>query len=143
MFWLCVPVFLWQIYSYQELIPLSESVLIAIMIACTSVNPGSAAGKVLEWQHLKFTGVLSYNFYLWQQIFLRGYWRRSAAGGSLNSRAFGWEDGLRSGCQAEDGTSAAPLPYLQVKRGFWREIADGSLLSTLWNPVTNERAVLF
>jgi peptidoglycan/LPS O-acetylase OafA/YrhL len=73
-FWICVPVFMWHIYRYQELIPLSESILIATMIACTSVHPGSVPGRVLEWQHLKFTGMMSYSFYVWQQVFLRHFW---------------------------------------------------------------------
>jgi peptidoglycan/LPS O-acetylase OafA/YrhL len=73
-FWICVPVFLWHIYRYGMLIPLSESLLIAMMIACTSVHPGSIPGRLLEWQHLKFTGMMSYSFYVWQEVFLRHLW---------------------------------------------------------------------
>jgi peptidoglycan/LPS O-acetylase OafA/YrhL len=73
-FWICVPIFVWHVYRYQALIPLSESILIATMIACTSVHPGSVPGRVLEWQHLKFTGMMSYSFYVWQQLFLRHSW---------------------------------------------------------------------
>ena len=60
-FWLCIPPLAWDVYHYQLLIPLSESILFAIMIACTSQNPNSAPSRVLEWQHLKFTGLMSYS----------------------------------------------------------------------------------
>jgi peptidoglycan/LPS O-acetylase OafA/YrhL len=73
-FWLCIPPLAWDVYHYQLLIPLSESILFAIMIACTSQNPNSAPSRVLEWQHLKFTGLMSYSIYMWQDIFLRNNW---------------------------------------------------------------------
>jgi len=71
LFWLCSPALIWEIYRYQSLIPLTESMLIALMIGCTSLNPASLPAKALEWRHLEFTGRLSYSFYLWQQVFLR------------------------------------------------------------------------
>ncbi len=70
LFWMLVPLFLWQMYRYQLLIPLSESVTMAAMMVSTSVSPLSRASKVLEWKHLKFLGVISYSLYLWQQSVL-------------------------------------------------------------------------
>jgi peptidoglycan/LPS O-acetylase OafA/YrhL len=74
LFLLCLPAFLWHMYRFQLLIPLTESLLIALMIACTSVNPKSIPSRVLEWQHLKTTGIISYSIYVWQQVFLRSFW---------------------------------------------------------------------
>jgi peptidoglycan/LPS O-acetylase OafA/YrhL len=74
LFWLCSPALIYEIYRYQCLIPLTESILIASMIGCTSLNPASLPAKALNWQHLETTGKMSYNFYLWQQVFLRSFW---------------------------------------------------------------------
>lgn len=70
LFWMLVPVLLWHMYRYQGLIPLSESVTMATMIVCTSLVPLSPPGRVLEWKHLKFLGVISYSLYLWQESVL-------------------------------------------------------------------------
>jgi peptidoglycan/LPS O-acetylase OafA/YrhL len=70
LFWALVPVLLWHIYRYQALIPLTESLTMAVMIVCTSVLPSTLPGKLLEWKHLKFLGVISYSLYLWQESVL-------------------------------------------------------------------------
>jgi peptidoglycan/LPS O-acetylase OafA/YrhL len=70
LFCLCVPAFGWHIYRYQELIPLTESLLIAIMLAVTSIIPSFAISKALEYKHLRFLGTISYSVYVWQQLFL-------------------------------------------------------------------------
>lgn len=70
LFWILVPVFLWHLYHYEWLIPLSESVTMAAMMVCTSLSPSSVAFKVLEYKHLKFLGMISYGLYVWQQAVL-------------------------------------------------------------------------
>lgn len=70
LFWILVPVFLWHLYRYEWLIPLSESLTMAAMMVCTSLSPSSLAFKVLEYKHLKFLGVISYSLYVWQQSVL-------------------------------------------------------------------------
>jgi peptidoglycan/LPS O-acetylase OafA/YrhL len=54
--------------------PSFESVLIAVMIASTSLAPSSVVGRLLEYQHLKFLGVISYSLYVWQELFLVLHW---------------------------------------------------------------------
>lgn len=70
LFWILLPVLAWYIYHYEWLIPLAESTTMAALIACTSLAPSSIAGRVLEWKHLKFLGVISYSLYVWQQAVL-------------------------------------------------------------------------
>ena len=40
------------------------------MLAGTAMRPGGAAGRVLEWEPLRWVGRISYGLYLWQQMFL-------------------------------------------------------------------------
>jgi peptidoglycan/LPS O-acetylase OafA/YrhL len=42
----------------------------AAMIALTAVHAGSAFGRLLEWEPLRWIGRRSYSLYLWQQIWL-------------------------------------------------------------------------
>lgn len=79
LFWILLPVFAWHIYRYEWLIPLSESLTMALLIASTSLAPSSIAGKVLEWKHLKFLGLISYSLYVWQQGVLFIPWPRIGA----------------------------------------------------------------
>jgi peptidoglycan/LPS O-acetylase OafA/YrhL len=58
------------LYRFDCLIPLSESLTMAAMMACTSLSPASFTSKVLENKHLKFLGVISYSLYVWQQSVL-------------------------------------------------------------------------
>lgn len=67
LFWILVPILLWHLYRFEWLIPLTESLTMAAMMACTSLAPSTGAGKVLEWKHLKFLGLISYSLYVWQQ----------------------------------------------------------------------------
>ncbi|WP_263366834.1 acyltransferase family protein [Edaphobacter bradus] len=62
------------IYNYQTFVPLTESAFIGLAITCTSLAPSSLAGRVLEYKHLKFLGVLSYSLYVWQEFFLVPHW---------------------------------------------------------------------
>jgi peptidoglycan/LPS O-acetylase OafA/YrhL len=70
LFCLCVPAFGWHLYRYQMFPPLTESLLIALMIAITSILPSFAISKALEYKHLRFLGTISYSVYVWQQLFL-------------------------------------------------------------------------
>jgi peptidoglycan/LPS O-acetylase OafA/YrhL len=79
LFWILLPVFAWHIYRYEWLIPLSESLTMALLIASTSLAPSSIAGKVLEWKHLKFLGLISHSLYVWQQGVLFIPWPRIGA----------------------------------------------------------------
>ncbi|HEX3892102.1 MAG TPA: acyltransferase [Terracidiphilus sp.] len=75
-FWICLPLLGLTLYRYQGdgFMSLHESLLLAILIACTSLCPDLLPGRVLEMQFLKTTGVLSYSIYLWQGLFLRSTW---------------------------------------------------------------------
>jgi peptidoglycan/LPS O-acetylase OafA/YrhL len=69
-----LPLCLWCVYRFQTIPPFTESVAIAVMIAVTSLTPFSFAARVLENEHLKFLGVISYSVYLWQELFLLLHW---------------------------------------------------------------------
>lgn len=62
------------IYHYQQLEPLRESLAIAVMIGTTALNPKMLVGRLLEIEHLKTTGLMSYSIYLWQGVFFRDTW---------------------------------------------------------------------
>jgi len=66
--------FAFDIWRFHDLIPLHESVAIALMLGATSLNPDLVVSRWLETDHLKMTGVLSYSIYLWQGVFLRPNW---------------------------------------------------------------------
>lgn len=63
-----------DIYRFESLPPLHESIAIAIMIGATVLNPWMLAGRALEMEHLKTVGLMSYSIYLWQGLFLRDGW---------------------------------------------------------------------
>lgn len=73
-FCIALPLFLAETVWYTSLIPLHELILVAAMIGSTVLNPKAFFSKVLEIEHLKMTGALSYSLYLWQQLFLRPNW---------------------------------------------------------------------
>ena len=62
-----LPLLLWYVYTYQILIPVGESALLAAMVVSTSLNPSFPLFRVLEWRYLKFLGLISYSLYVWQQ----------------------------------------------------------------------------
>lgn len=72
--WLAIPIFVWMIHAYHCLVPASESIVIAVMLSGTSLNPGLAVSRLLEWQHLRFLGMISYSVYVWQELFLVPHW---------------------------------------------------------------------
>ncbi len=71
---LSLAVLAFDFFTFSVLIPLHESLATAAAIACTALNPDSLAGKVLEWPHLQYAGLMSYSIYLWQNLFLRSNW---------------------------------------------------------------------
>ncbi len=72
----CLPPLAWDIYTYHDLIPLHETLLIAAVLACTSLNPRMLVSRFLEYRHIRATGMLSYGIYIWQGVFLRPAWGR-------------------------------------------------------------------
>jgi peptidoglycan/LPS O-acetylase OafA/YrhL len=56
------------ITSYHLLIPVRESIIIALLLAITSCS-GSRLFLIFEWKPLAFLGTISYSLYLWQQPF--------------------------------------------------------------------------
>jgi peptidoglycan/LPS O-acetylase OafA/YrhL len=56
------------ICRYPDMIPLHESILIALLLAVTSQIPMPGAA-LLNWRPLAFLGAVSYSVYIWQQPF--------------------------------------------------------------------------
>ena len=56
------------IARHEILVPFSESVLFALLLATTSVSR-SKLFTFLDWRPLTFLGAISYSLYLWQQVF--------------------------------------------------------------------------
>lgn len=50
------------------MIPLYESVVIALMLAATSCDPGGWVARVLDARPMRMLGAVSYSLYVWQQI---------------------------------------------------------------------------
>lgn len=71
LFWLCAPVLAFDFWRYQSIPPLHECVAIGLMIAATVTNPHLIASRILEFSHLKTTGMLCYGIYLWQGLLFR------------------------------------------------------------------------
>jgi peptidoglycan/LPS O-acetylase OafA/YrhL len=63
-----------DLWYFDALIPLHESLVIAIMIGSTALNPKLLASRFLEQEHMKITGMMSYSIYLWQGLFFRPNW---------------------------------------------------------------------
>jgi peptidoglycan/LPS O-acetylase OafA/YrhL len=60
----------WHIAHYHELIPLSESITIALLIGATSQTPQAAVSRLLDTKFLSQLGIYSYSLYMWQEFFL-------------------------------------------------------------------------
>lgn len=75
-FWGSLAVFAWDLYRYtvNGHMTLNESVVIALLLASTSIQPAVLPGRLLESQHLKAIGIMSYSIYLWQGLFFRANW---------------------------------------------------------------------
>jgi len=61
-------------YRFDGLLPLHESIVLALMIGATVTNPNMILSRFLENDFLKTTGLFSYSIYLWQGLFFRGSW---------------------------------------------------------------------
>jgi peptidoglycan/LPS O-acetylase OafA/YrhL len=74
--WPSLAVFAWDFYRYtlNGRMTLNESIVIAVLLASTSVHPSALPGRVLESPHLKALGIMSYSIYLWQGLFFRANW---------------------------------------------------------------------
>ncbi len=73
-FWPALLVFGLDTLRFSTLIPLHESLAIAVLLCATSLGPQLLFSRVLEWEYLKMTGILSYSIYIWQGLFLRPNW---------------------------------------------------------------------
>jgi peptidoglycan/LPS O-acetylase OafA/YrhL len=74
LFLCCAAPLAWDIYHFDTLPPLHESALIALMVGSTVFNPTMAPSRLLEVEHLRTTGLMSYSIYLWQGLFFRPNW---------------------------------------------------------------------
>lgn len=66
----CLAGLIWHIATHKQVIPLSELVLIGILLASTTASPSSLLGRVLEGKFLSSIGIYSYSLYIWQELFL-------------------------------------------------------------------------
>jgi peptidoglycan/LPS O-acetylase OafA/YrhL len=113
-FWVCMVPLIWDLYRYQidGFMTLHESALIALVLACTSINPLALPGRLLETGFLKTTGVMSYGIYLWQGLFLRSNWGILGpllfAGAFLLSYRFIERPGIRLGRRLLTKYSSSP-----------------------------------
>jgi peptidoglycan/LPS O-acetylase OafA/YrhL len=102
-FWVCLIPLGWDLYRYRidGLMTLNESILIAIVIACTSLHPAALPGRLLELPFIRITGIMSYSIYLWQGLFFRASWGIFGpllfAGAFLLSWRFIEQPGIRFG----------------------------------------------
>lgn len=69
--WMAIPLLAGLVLCmmrYSNLIPLHESVIIALLLAVTS-SSDSALFRILDWKPIAFLGTISYGLYVWQQPF--------------------------------------------------------------------------
>jgi peptidoglycan/LPS O-acetylase OafA/YrhL len=74
--WMAVPLLIlmgFRIAIGSPLVPLYESIAIALLILITSQNPTRTFGRVLDSRLLSSIGLLSYGLYLWQEILFRAH----------------------------------------------------------------------
>jgi peptidoglycan/LPS O-acetylase OafA/YrhL len=69
----CVLLFGVHAACFHKSLPLSESLAVALMLACTVVRPETTAARCLQWAPLATLGVVSYSIYVWQQPLLMGH----------------------------------------------------------------------
>jgi peptidoglycan/LPS O-acetylase OafA/YrhL len=60
--------------TYGQLIPIRESVVIALLLATTSMESRSNVTSLLDWMPLRTIGKYSYSLYIWQQLLLLTRW---------------------------------------------------------------------
>ena len=67
--WLALGAFAGCIWHYRLIVPLWESILIALLLGRTSMLSRShTVHRILEWAPLAWLGCISYSVYLWQQL---------------------------------------------------------------------------
>lgn len=71
---ICGASLIWHITQFHLIIPLSESVSVALLIGTTSAVPQKFISRVLEWRVLSTCGLISYSLYVWQELFLLPHW---------------------------------------------------------------------
>lgn len=71
---ICLASMAWHIAYYHQLIPLTESVSIAVLIGSTSLTPASPFSRLLDRKLLQSLGIYSYSLYMWQEFFLLPHW---------------------------------------------------------------------
>jgi peptidoglycan/LPS O-acetylase OafA/YrhL len=74
--WMAFPLLIlmgFRIAIGSPLVPLYESIAIALLILITSQNPTRTFGRVLDSRLLSSIGLLSYGLYLWQEILFRAH----------------------------------------------------------------------
>jgi peptidoglycan/LPS O-acetylase OafA/YrhL len=59
-----------QVLVARHYYTILESVLLALLVASTTMAPKTLAGRFLEFPALKWVGRFSYSLYLWQELFL-------------------------------------------------------------------------
>jgi peptidoglycan/LPS O-acetylase OafA/YrhL len=56
------------IYKFHVLVPLTETLLMALMVATTIFSPTMLPTRFLEQEHMRFLGLISYSVYIWQLV---------------------------------------------------------------------------
>ncbi|MGA8763827.1 MAG: acyltransferase, partial [Candidatus Sulfotelmatobacter sp.] len=69
--WACALAYaLFQVVLRKHTYSIWESMLLAALVAGTTLRPTGIVGRLLENRVMKWVGRLSYSLYLWQQLFL-------------------------------------------------------------------------
>ena len=75
--WMILPLFFALVacmVTYGQLIPIRESVVVALLLAITSMESRSSVTSSLDWMPLRTIGKYSYSLYIWQQLLLLTRW---------------------------------------------------------------------
>lgn len=78
--WMAFPALLaigYNIAIGSSLVPLYESISIALLVLITSQNPSAIACRIFDWRPLAYIGLVSYSLYLWQETL---FFARTVAG---------------------------------------------------------------
>jgi peptidoglycan/LPS O-acetylase OafA/YrhL len=71
---LATPLLILHFYEFQRPLPISEAILIAVLIATTSIAEDSQPSRILQCSTLTILGITSYSLYIWQELFLLPHW---------------------------------------------------------------------
>lgn len=107
------PVLVLDMLKFHTLIPLHESIAIAVLIGATSLKPRIVLSQMLETTPIKTIGVWSYSIYLWQGLFMRSNfghaWPIFLAGSVLVSYYIIEKPYRRKGRMIADSFQASPV----------------------------------